>query len=99
MAFQKLSGKTMDSKCLSRHVPLGVDVGVERRSGWYPVEQLDAAHFHEPMALGRIEACRFGIEDDFTHGACAAESVTSLWHCSYSCDNFTYLRAGGIEPF
>jgi hypothetical protein len=23
------------------------------------------------MALGRIEACRFGVEDDFTHGVCA----------------------------
>jgi hypothetical protein len=50
------------------------------------------------MALGRIEACRFGVEDDFTHGVCAAESVTSLWHCSYSRENFTYLLACSVEP-
>jgi hypothetical protein len=68
VAFQKVGGKAMDRKCLGGHVALGIDVGVERRPGWYPVEQLNAAQFNDPMALGGIEACRFGVEDDFTHG-------------------------------
>ena len=89
----------MNLKCLGGHVSLGIDVGVERRPGWYPVEQLNAAQFNEPMALSRVETCRFGIEDDFTHGARAAESVTSLWHCNYSRENFTYLRTCGVKPF
>ena len=59
--------KAVDRKCLGGHVALGIDVGVERRPGWYPVEQFNAAQFNEPMALGRIEACRFGVEDDFAH--------------------------------
>src|SRR4029078_8293781 len=96
--FQKIGGKTMNLKCLGGHIPLRIDVGVARRPRWYPVEQRDTAQFNEPMALCRIEACRFGIKDNFTHGACAAESVTSLWHCNYSCKDFTSPGTRCIAP-
>jgi hypothetical protein len=48
--FQKFGGEAVDCKCLGGHVALGIDVGVERRPGWYPVEQFNAAQFNEPMA-------------------------------------------------
>jgi hypothetical protein len=69
MSFQKFGRKAVDRESLSGHVALWINVGVERRPGWYPVEQFDAAQFNKPMTLGRIEPSRFGIKDDFTHVA------------------------------
>ena len=37
------------------------------RTGRYPVEQLDAAELDKAMALDRIQAGGFGIENDFAH--------------------------------
>jgi hypothetical protein len=34
----------------------------------HPVENLDAADFHQPVAPQGIKAGGFGIENDFAHG-------------------------------
>ena len=36
--------------------------------GRHAVEDLDAADFNQAIAAQRIEACGFGIENDFAHG-------------------------------
>ena len=46
---------------------LGVDVLVELLAGEPAVQQFDAADFDETVTAVRIEAGRFGIENDFTH--------------------------------
>src|SRR5689334_3775192 len=70
MPFQEIARKTVHRKRLSRNVAFGVDVGVKGRAAWYPVDQLDAPELDESVALGGIEACCFGVENNFTHALC-----------------------------
>src|SRR4029078_11524496 len=67
MSLQELGRQPMDCKGLGRHITVGIDVDVERRSGRYAVEELNAAELHETMPLARIETGRFSIENDFAH--------------------------------
>src|SRR6185312_1689437 len=55
----------VDGEGFPRHVALRVDVIVERRAGRNPIEQLDTADLDQAMALRRIEAGGFGVENDF----------------------------------
>ena len=52
---------------LDRHRPLGIEVAVEGLAGRDVVEQLDAADLDDPVAVGRVEAGGFGVEDDLAH--------------------------------
>src|SRR6478752_870339 len=65
--LQELGGKTMDSECLGRDVAFRIEVRMKCRTGRYPVEQFDAAELDKAMALARIQAGGFGIENDFAH--------------------------------
>src|SRR4029078_2245472 len=86
-------------ECAAGDVVRGIYVGGEDPPGWDPVEQFNAAQLNEPMALGRIEACRFSVENDFAHGVSAAASLIALLHCSYSRKDFSYLRTCSVESF
>src|ERR1700728_2149263 len=50
-----------------RHVAFRVEVTVEGPAGRKAIDELDAADFDQPIALERIEARGFSIEDDFPH--------------------------------
>ena len=47
---------------------LRIDERVKDLAGQALVHDLDGANFQHPMSVGRIEACRFRVEHDFTHG-------------------------------
>ena len=48
---------------------VGPQVTMERAAGLAPIDQLDAADFDDAMALLRLEARGFGVEDDLAHDA------------------------------
>ncbi len=64
---QELSRQAVHGKRFRRHVALGIDVAVIGLPGRHAVVDLDAADFDQPVAAQRIEACGFGIENDFAH--------------------------------
>ena len=54
------------------------------------IDQLDAADFDDAVTVGRIEARRFGIENDFTHSSVcplrrSRSSATIIFTCSKAC--------------
>jgi hypothetical protein len=49
-------------------VALGIEVAMKGLTARDAVDQFDAADLDEPVSLDRIEACGFGIKDDFAHG-------------------------------
>ena len=64
------------------HLPLGIDIGVERLARGDVVDQLEAADLDDPVAPVRVEAGRFGIEDDFAHkGPAAADARAAARTC------------------
>ena len=67
--LQKFQRQAVDVESLDRHVPFGIDVFVKGAPGREPVQQLDAADLHQPVPLHRVEAGRFGIEDNFPQGS------------------------------
>ena len=58
----------MHGECFRRHVALGIDVAVKALPRRHTVVDLDAADLDQPVAAQRIEACGFGVENDFAHG-------------------------------
>ena len=68
LVLEKLVRQAVHRKGLFRYVPLRIDVTMERPSGREPVDELDAADFHHPVALKGIESRGLGIEYDFAHG-------------------------------
>ena len=68
LSFRTCGGVAMDARGVLRHVALRVDEHVENIAGQALVHNLDSANFQHPMSVGRIEACRFRVEHDFTHG-------------------------------
>ena len=64
---QETVGQAVHFLRLFRHRAFGVVVAVKAFPRLDPVHQLDAADLHHPVALGRVEAGRFGIEDNFAH--------------------------------
>ena len=46
---------------------LGVDVELDRAAGGAPVDDLDARELDDAVALLRVEAGGFGVEDDLAH--------------------------------
>src|SRR6185312_8194409 len=67
LVTQEFDRQPVDGEGFPRHVALRVDVIVERRAGRNPIEQLDTADLDQAMALRRIEAGGFGVENDFAH--------------------------------
>ena len=52
---------------LSRNVALGIDKAMKFAARRNAVENLDATDFDQPVALFRIEASRFRVENDLAH--------------------------------
>ena len=52
---------------LSRNVALRIDEAMEFAARRNAIEDLDATDFDQPVALLRIEARRFGVENDLAH--------------------------------
>jgi hypothetical protein len=50
-----------------RHVSFRIEVDVKRLSGRHVIDHLDAADFNEAITAQRIQACSFGVENDFAH--------------------------------
>ncbi len=59
---------TVDTHCVLRDLALWIDECVKDLAGRALVHDLDGANFQHPMSVGRIEARRFRVEHDFTHG-------------------------------
>jgi hypothetical protein len=64
---QEVVGESVHVLRAGRHHHLGIEVGVEGAARGDHVHELDAADFDHAMAGQRIEAGRFGIEDDLAH--------------------------------
>lgn len=64
---QEFGRQSVHRERFRRHVPFRVDVDVKGLPRRHAVEDLDAADFDESVAAERIEAGRFGVEDDFAH--------------------------------
>ena len=47
---------------------LRVDVVVQAAAGVAPVDHLDAADLDDAVALGGVQAGRFGVQEDLSHG-------------------------------
>ena len=80
---QKGVAQAMDRLGIGRHGAFGIDVFVERAPGGNVIQQLDAADLHQPVAGGRIQAGRFGIEHDLAHGATVGgdgPGCKAVWH-------------------
>ena len=65
-----------------RHVAVGIDIDVIAPAARDVIDELDRTDLDDAMALGRIEAGGFGIEDDFAHGQVSAESLSSICRTS-----------------
>src|SRR5581483_5596331 len=70
---QKFRRQAVHRKGLRRYVALRIDVSVEGGAGRNAIEELDAAELHDAVALRRIKAGGFRIDDDLAH----AEMATS----------------------
>jgi hypothetical protein len=64
---QKDRGEAMHRFGFARHFAFGIEISVEVATGLHPLEDFDATDLDHPIATDRIEAGRFGIEDDFPH--------------------------------
>src|SRR5581483_3564800 len=67
LVLEEIGRQPVHREGLSGNLALRVDISVEALSGWDAVKQLDAAEFHHPITVERIEAGGFRIEDDFAH--------------------------------
>ena len=67
LSLSEFGGQPVDGGGLRRHVALRVEIDVEGGAARNAVDQLDAAELDQAMALARIEAGGFGIEDDLAH--------------------------------
>ena len=66
--FRKsLGGKAMNLERLGRHVAFGVDILMIDPARRHVVHQLDAADFHDPVAVMRVETGRLRVHHDLTH--------------------------------
>ena len=65
---EKLSAQPMNLVGRLGHVALRIDVSLELPPGGQVIGQLQTGDFDNAIAVRRIEARGFGIEDDLTHG-------------------------------
>jgi len=65
---EELTGQSMDSGRIGRHIPLGIEIDLVVAAGGNVVAELQAGDFHHPVSVAGIQAGGFGIEDDLSHG-------------------------------
>src|SRR6185369_2946405 len=66
-AGEKFSRNAVDVLGLNGDVALGIDETMKLAAGRNAVEDLDATDFDQSVALFRIEASRFRVENDLAH--------------------------------
>ena len=64
---EEIVAQPMHLKGVLGHRPFRIDVLVVRVSGRDMALQLDRTDLDDPVAAFRVEACRLGIKNDFTH--------------------------------
>ena len=64
---EEVIAQAMHVERFFRHQALGVDVLVIDAPRGHFVEQFDRANFDDAVALARLKAGGFGVEDDLTH--------------------------------
>ena len=64
---EKFGAKPMDPESFLGHVALGIDIGLVAAARRNPVDQLEAADFHDAVAGSGVETGGFRVEDDFPH--------------------------------
>jgi hypothetical protein len=67
LVTQEFGGDAVHGLRFGRHVALGIDEDVILAPGGVAIDQLDAADFDQAISAARVQAGRFGIEDDFAH--------------------------------
>ena len=69
LVLENRGAMAVDTHCVLGDITLWIDENVKDLAGQALVHDLDGANFQHPMSVRRIEACRFRVEHDFTHGA------------------------------
>src|SRR5690606_5443793 len=67
MGGQELGGKPVHGQRLGVAVAVGVEVQMKVIAREAAIDHLDAGHFDDAVALRRIQARGFGIENDLAH--------------------------------
>jgi hypothetical protein len=65
---QEFDAQSMHARRLLGHVAFGMKVGVEDAARLDPVDELDAADLHHPVAARETQSGGFGVEHDLPHG-------------------------------
>src|SRR5688572_23798524 len=69
LAAQRFVGDAGDADGRLGYGPARIDVDLELTAGRQIVDQLDAADLYDTVARLGVEACGFGVEDNFAHGS------------------------------
>ena len=67
LALEVVPGLAMHHGGARVYLALGVDVELDRAAGRAPVDDFDPRNFDDPVALLRVEAGGFRVEDDLAH--------------------------------
>src|SRR5580704_3821601 len=67
LVLEEIDRQPMNPESAFRHVAFRIEVKMERLSGRKPVDHFDAADLDQPIALQRVKAGGFGIENDLAH--------------------------------
>ena len=67
LVLEKVDRQPVNLERLLRHVTFRIEIIMERLAGREPIDELDATDFNHPIALERIEAGSFGIENNLAH--------------------------------
>ena len=67
LILEEFAGQGVNLKCGFRHVAFGIEVTMESLAGRETIDEFDAADLDQAIALGRIEPCCLGIENDLAH--------------------------------
>ena len=67
LVAEKFVAEAMHPLGFDRHIAFGIEIGLEGFAGGEMIDQFDTADFHDAVAVARLEARGFGIEDNLTH--------------------------------
>ena len=67
LIFQKFCREPMHALGFFRHIPFRIEIDMIGLAGGNGIEQLDAANFHNAVALRRVKPGGFRIQYNFTH--------------------------------
>ena len=81
---EKFGGEAVHALGFDRHVAFGIEIELHGAAGGKMIHQLDAADLDDAVAVARLEARGFGVENDFTHWLklCSVMSARIIFTCS-----------------